>query len=691
MPNPSLISSCRAPWRSSTLFRSRRASSTRHSLHAWWHGLFRHLPDPLSTASYRASARSCVYQRDLCASRTPHIIIIWLAFFVTLLPISAPADGRASRSTAKAALQLEQRQKRPVFRVWATDDGEKISPDALVPPPKQRSLLWNGKRIELFAARNEIVAFQVIVRSGPLGVRRLRAALPALRHRGSGRSIRYRPPTVDPTQYYRRPIQLFSVNYMEVNAPTTASWISLPSQRSAPTGFTGWQAVQLIPENAQRGRGGFPLRVAPRWNQSIWTEIYVGRDLPAGVYRGAVRLRGDGYTRRVPVQLRVLDFTLPDENRMNAMLFFEPEQIALYHGADRSLAYHRLAHRHRVELVHGYDPHLLRRATGRFNGTDFSPSNGYEGPGREIGNRFIPASFYGPGAAYDQRTTAWSSADAWMTLLRAQFPNATTFLYLPDEPSPIQFPEIRSLVEHLRANPGIGRTLPTLITSGFTPALATVVDIWVTSPAAFSAADMRRAQRLGGKYWMYNGGRPYTGTVLIDAPATDARAIIWSCFKKGVETYFYWHSVHWQHNHQKVGERVQNVWRNSVTFDNRGQPHKPLSGQGFANGDGVLLYPGEEILHPEEHRAIQGPIATIQLANLRRGLQDHLYLSIAREFGLEREVQEALRFVVPHVLDEAADQLGFAQRSEPFETARIALGRAIEEASARRRLTSPRE
>ena len=61
-------------------------------------------------------------------------------------------------------------------------------------------------------------------------------------------------------------------------------------------------------------------------------------------------------------------------------------------------------------------------------------------------------------------------------------------------------------------------------------------------------------------------GRPGAGAIVIDAPATDARMMPWACFKHGIKVYFYWHSVHWMHNAQKPGDRVQNVWANSVTF-----------------------------------------------------------------------------------------------------------------------------
>ena len=100
--------------------------------------------------------------------------------------------------------------------------------------------------------------------------------------------------------------------------------------------------------------------------------------------------------------------------------------------------------------------------------------------------------------------------------------------------------------------------------------------------------------------------------------------------------------MHWRHNSQKQGELDQNVWANSITFDNRGQPNKPIDDQGYIHGDGVLIYPGEDKLHPDEDRGVPGPVATIQLANFRRGLQDHQYLTLARRLGLNQVVSEVL-------------------------------------------------
>jgi hypothetical protein len=188
----------------------------------------------------------------------------------------------------------------------------------------------------------------------------------------------------------------------------------------------------------------------------------------------------------------------------------------------------------------------------------------------------------------------------------------------------------------------------------------------------------------GRGYCTYNGGRPQGPAIVIDAPATEARAMGWALFKHDLDLYFFWHGVHWRHNSQKQGERNQDVWRNPVTFDNRGQPNKPLRDQGPINGDGVLFYPGEERVHPEQDRGIAGPIASVQLANLRRGLQDHQYLTLARQRGRGQVVDEALKEVVPRVFSDAGATVGFAETGEAYEAARLKLAAAIEAAGGAR-------
>jgi hypothetical protein len=498
-----------------------------------------------------------------------------------------------------------------------------------------------------------------------------------LTRRDGSDAIVYTPPGEDPTDTVGRPIQIFTEHYMNVTEPSHARWIFEPGGPAAPADPTGWKPVQLVPENARPGRGGLPIDVAPRRNQAVWIEVYIPRGLPAGMYDGAVELRAGGGLRRVPVELEVFDFELPDQGSLTAMVYFEPEQVTSYQGHDLTDRFHRFAHRNRIELVGAYSPGALAAARGRFDGSDFTAAAGYDGPGAGVGNTIAPASFYGPGTAYDDRASAWSTSNAFMTSLAANAPNARTFLYMPDEPGSSQYARITTIADNLHSNPGPGRALPVFVTSSYASGLDGAIDVWCSSAAGFQPSRAATERAKGKQYWFYNGTRPATGALIIDAPATDPRVIAWAAFKHGVEVYFYWHSDHWRHNSQKQGERNQDVWASSITFDNRGQPNKPLADQGFIHGDGVLLYPGEEVLHPEQDRGIAGPVASIQLANLRRGLQDHLYLTLARQRGLDAAVAAALASVVPAVFSEAGSTVEFAQTGDVYEAARYQLARAL--------------
>ena len=565
-----------------------------------------------------------------------------------------------------------------VRAVWSVNDSEKIDRDALDHPAKASNSTWDGTKIRVFGARNEMVAFQVIVEADSAGIGSLSARLPALAQKNGKAKIAYVPPEADPTYYAGRPIQIFTVNYLEVTKATAAPWIYRLNTPSTPRHPTGWKPVQLVPENAKKG--GFPLAVAASRNQAVWVEIYLRRDLPAGLFQGDLELAICGRKKTLPIELEVLDFALPDENSMHAIVYHEPAQPALYQGRPLDDVYHRFAHRQRIELVQAYDEEKVKRSLGRLNGDDFTPAQGYEGPGEGAGNRVLPLTFCGPGRAFDEQGSAWKRSDAWMTFLDRTLPGAITFVYMPDEPAPRLFPRIRQLADNIHSNPGPGKKLPVFVTHEYVKGLDGAIDIWDSGPQGYSIARAEEERAKGRDCWIYNGGRPWGGAIVIDAPAADARATIWGCFKHGIPVYFYWHGDHWRHNGQKVGDRVQNVWADPITFDNRGQPNKPVEDQSFANGDGVLFYPGEDKLHPAEDRGIAGPCSTIQLANFRRGLQDHLYLTMARKQGLDTLVRESLEKVVPRMFSDAGETVGFSEKGDDYESVRYRLGKALEAA-----------
>src|SRR5262249_23408495 len=191
-------------------------------------------------------------------------------------------------------------------------------------------------------------------------------------------------------------------------------------------------------------------------------------------------------------ELEVFGFTLPDENSMHAMLYYESDQPELYHGRNLDAAYNRLAHRYRVELVHQYDEQSVTAACGRVSGADFTRPRGSHCPGDGVGNVIATRSFYGAGPEFEDRETAWAQSDAWMTFLRDKLPRALTFLYMPDEPRASEYPHILKLAANIHSNPGPGKALPIFVTSTYVEPLDGAIDIWCSGPKGF---DLDRVAR----------------------------------------------------------------------------------------------------------------------------------------------------------------------------------------------------
>src|ERR1043165_9507503 len=201
-----------------------------------------------------------------------------------------------------------------VRTIWAVNDGEKVERDDLNNPNKPANSAWDGHKVKIFGARNEIIAFQLIIEADPDGIRRLGVTLPQLLQKGGKSRITYTAPALHPTNYSGRPIQIFSVNYMNVEVPSHAEWVYKIGSPTAPQDPTGWKPVQLVPENARAGLGGFPLRINGHQNQAASTEVYTERNLPAGLYSGTITIDADGRKQTIPIELELFDFTLPDQN-----------------------------------------------------------------------------------------------------------------------------------------------------------------------------------------------------------------------------------------------------------------------------------------------------------------------------------------------------------------------------------------
>jgi Domain of unknown function (DUF4091) len=234
------------------------------------------------------------------------------------LPGSAPEIAHVPAATPLPRLGAAE--------VAVIDELDKVHPQSgeFIPPQPRDYLrvnhLWNAaeRLISLHAARNEFVAFQVLIQG-----RRL------------GRDVDLRPELVFNGQAGGA-IQVNSGRYHPV--PTPAGLFPDPI---VPLGAT---ASQLPGDAVGRSRELNPAdSTAGALSQSLHVELYVPHDIPAGTHRGALTLYSGRESLRLAVNLTVWDFTLPDH------LSFLPE-MNCYGLPENERAYYRLAQRHRTVL-----------------------------------------------------------------------------------------------------------------------------------------------------------------------------------------------------------------------------------------------------------------------------------------------------------------------------------------------------
>ena len=619
--------------------------------------------------------------------------VVLLASLMAFWPM---AGGRVTAEGHSAApASVAQLAEAGLRRVWAVDDSEKVRKYDLSHPlaDSPQNPVWDGARIRLFGARNEVVAFQLIMEAGPQGAADLDLRVSGLI--GDGYAIPSSDAgSDDPFDYRGKSIELFSEHYLQIEKPSRGG--SAWSEAASPGDrYLGWVPDALIPLSAAPGMGGAPLTVEPLSNQGIWVDIWIPRDAPAGVYQGQVQISQRGaLLYQIPLELKVYDFALSDESHFDAFFAAEPADIARRHGVafdsqafyEIEARYFQMARRHRFDLaVPVRNLSQMRRFHHRYlSGALFTERNGYQGPGEGVGNRVFVIGLYGQvpdeyGGSMENwsQESWWAGSDAWASWFAENAPQVRIFKFLlPDEPeNESERALVRLQGDWSHSNPGPGGAIPTFATHWIDDSLAGAVDIWSISANytlpdnhPSTTAEQVQAERLAGRgVGIYNGFRPASGSTLIDAPATDFRVLPWIGWKYELDHYFYWMTTYWT-DYANEGRRW-NLFTNPRTTSVQ------------RNGAGTLFYPGQDFVYVEENRGLPGPMASIRMKNWRRGMQDLEYLWLAQQLGLEEEVRLVVDEMVPRALWETSlmQSAAWPERGYRFEAARARLAALIEE------------
>ena len=551
--------------------------------------------------------------------------------------------------------------------VWALDDGTKVKATDTSHSLEAGNGLFNASEAEvsLFGLRNETVAFQVILEGGGAatsGVRVLLDSIGPIQNSGlSGDWDEY---------YLGRRIELFAQHYLEVTTRShDLAW--LPGSSAEPSNMTGWIPDGLIPLATTD-----TMTVAAGRNQGVWIDIYIPSSTPPGNYTATLTVEVDGNPCALPtcqleVALEVLSSVLPDEPTARTMLYFSggegdrDQMWSRYSGDPWSddfavvesmrMRHYKLGRRNRVSMFIGGgdapDPYSL----GRVDGSAFSLAQGYEGPGQGVGQDVYSIHTYG-GSLTSAEAATWSS---WFA---SNGPDVDYFLYTMDEPGADDFSTINAIAAE--AEP-----VPAFVTHE--PAAGLDVDIYCAGAQAYSIGAAATATAAGKQVWIYNGVRPFTGSFVVDDVAVSTRVNPWIQYKYAIPRWFYWESTYY--NDFQGGQGQVDVFTEPINFTN--------SWGDEMNGDGLLIYPGRDVIYAAQDRAIEHPLPSIRLKNWRRGIQDIEYLVLVANSGQQALVDSVLAELVPSALDEgglnAGDAVPWEEDGEVWLQQRLRLANAL--------------
>ncbi|RKH01229.1 DUF4091 domain-containing protein [Corallococcus carmarthensis] len=511
----------------------------------------------------------------------------------------------------------------PVFAagpaVWGEGMMVKVRPDDTTP--------GSATEVQLTAARNEFVSFQVALHGGDTGLQGVRARLPTME---------------GPATLMGPDVTLYRQAYLTTRQ-TSESWQAV-----------GRWPDGLVPDTdeiAREARNAFPFDVPANEARAIWVDVHVPQDAPPGEYTGTVTVEGEGgFLRQVTAKLTVVDAVMPSTSSLSTAFLLSPVQVCRAHmGRDDCSAselqpllarYEQLALEHRLTL-----PGLFPREPWRPSWEDFDATWGpfLDGtaPTRLPGARMTRLEYEGPLTPDGLRNfTEHLRSRGWLD---------RAYVQIGDEP-PYQssFSQVKAAGAMVRQ---LAPDLRTMLTTNSLQlknhSLEPLVDIVVplvnhldgTEPDFVgdqTATYTAFLSRPGTELWTYQScmshgcppgssmpenlpgaGWPSYG---VDRSAAKARAMEWLTFLHGGTGELYY----------ETAGMLPTAWSDQYHFN--------------GNGDGTLFYPGTP-------SAIGGlthvPVASLRMKLVRQGMQDYEWLKAVSDAGDPDFARGVARELIP--------------------------------------------
>lgn len=474
--------------------------------------------------------------------------------------------------------------------------------------------LMNTTEVELFGLRGETLAFQVVVAATDQPLQGVTVTLPDIEGVRTDRFVTFELPMKRRSGGTHPRVSLGWNEGARPPTPAPGSTIvdplipiRLTDHPAAPGATPPWDYPMTVPAGRRR---------------VLWVELFITRAARPGTHRATITVASPSGSTALPMTLEIGRRHLPYA-AAKTMVFVAPDTIAERVGERTVSQTLQLLHRHHLTPVLPLNTAAqLDRSPMKelLTGELFTEEAGYRGAGRGVGSDLVVLGIYGTlGMPEDEQLI---EVDRILERLDELAPKADRFLYAVDEEcdSP-RGPAWRrtlaqSATERLAALE-VGHTCSI-------PPNEQDVDLVMMFASAYRPALARDTDK---RVWIYNGVLPNTGSFLSDGWDVGLRANPWIQAHHGIERWFYWESVFWNDGN-RGGLGPYDPFATAETFHNADGDH--------ANGDGVLVYPGQQRRDGYLDLGAERTLPSFRLAQWRRGIQDVGYLTLAEEVAPAR-------------------------------------------------------